>query len=365
MKFKVLDTGTHKCLETEDGKYHYIFNKHSGGFARWGETEKDDPAFSPVGPELADIELSTICHGPAGRPCSFCYKGNGPRGKSMSLETFQQIFRKFPPTLTQIAFGIGDIDGNLDLFNILSWTRAQGVVPNLTVNGSWLSDKHIELLAKNCGAIAVSNYGRDICYRAVQRLSDARFNSGATLKQVNIHQLLSAETLDQCWDLVMDLADEKREDYYHLSDHMDAVVFLSGKPKGRGTYLNKVSKEDYQDLVDFCLGAHIPFGFDSCGSANFLRAAEPDQVEFFNKFVESCESTRFSIYIDVDGNAWPCSFCPDAEGIEPTNLLTTEKFSEVWNGEQFNTFRQRLEEKKCCVSGAECYQCPVFDVEVK
>ena len=30
----------------------------------------------------------------------------------MSFETFQQIFHKMPRNLTQIAFGIGDIDGN-------------------------------------------------------------------------------------------------------------------------------------------------------------------------------------------------------------------------------------------------------------
>ena len=99
---------------------------------------------SVFGPEIADIEISTICHGipPVGMdkpvPCKFCYKSNSGRGENMSLDTFKQIFHKFPRSLTQIAFGIGDIDSNPDLWNIMRYCRDnnyQFIVPNVTVNG--------------------------------------------------------------------------------------------------------------------------------------------------------------------------------------------------------------------------------------
>ena len=45
------------------GDYHLRFDTATGFMARWGKTQEDDPAMCPVGPELADVEISTICHG--------------------------------------------------------------------------------------------------------------------------------------------------------------------------------------------------------------------------------------------------------------------------------------------------------------
>ena len=48
--------------------YNYDFYDN-GMFLRWGYTKDHDPDFSPIGPEIADIEVSTICNGPNGTPC--------------------------------------------------------------------------------------------------------------------------------------------------------------------------------------------------------------------------------------------------------------------------------------------------------
>lgn len=48
--------------------YNYVFNTETGAFARWGATKAEDPDFSPYGPEILDIEISTVCH----QGCSFC-----------------------------------------------------------------------------------------------------------------------------------------------------------------------------------------------------------------------------------------------------------------------------------------------------
>ncbi len=49
--------------------YNYIFDKRNGDFKRWGKTINDDPQFSPIGPEILDIEIS-INGCPNG--CAFC-----------------------------------------------------------------------------------------------------------------------------------------------------------------------------------------------------------------------------------------------------------------------------------------------------
>jgi len=48
--------------------YNYTFRYEDGYFARWGKTLVDDPDMSPFGPEILDIEISTICS----QGCKFC-----------------------------------------------------------------------------------------------------------------------------------------------------------------------------------------------------------------------------------------------------------------------------------------------------
>ena len=84
-----------KCIKSPN--YNYIFNPETGLFVRWGATYEDNPEFAPIGPEIADIEITTSCSGPAGKVCSFCYKANTPNGKNMSFDTFKQVFAKMCP----------------------------------------------------------------------------------------------------------------------------------------------------------------------------------------------------------------------------------------------------------------------------
>ena len=100
---KVFDSPEKKCVRSED--YNFNFDKKSGAFARWGVTLEDDPEYSKFGNEILDIEVSTICH----QGCSFCYKANVAKGENMSFDVFKTILDKMPPTLTQIAVGVGDL----------------------------------------------------------------------------------------------------------------------------------------------------------------------------------------------------------------------------------------------------------------
>ena len=131
--------------------YNHNFDTETGLSIRWGKTmaNEDDPILSPIGPEIADIEISTVCNGigktmDARKPCPWCYKSNTGCGSNMSFDTFKSIFHKLPKNLTQIAFGIGDIDGNPDLWRIMEYCRSNSynsVVPNITVNGMGVDTK--------------------------------------------------------------------------------------------------------------------------------------------------------------------------------------------------------------------------------
>ena len=78
------------------GDYHMRFDTATGAMARWGKTEDDDPVMCPIGPEVIDIEISTVCNGigkdmSSRKPCAFCYKSNSGCGSNMSLDTFKTI----------------------------------------------------------------------------------------------------------------------------------------------------------------------------------------------------------------------------------------------------------------------------------
>jgi radical SAM protein with 4Fe4S-binding SPASM domain len=333
--------------------YNYVFRKADGFFARWGETTQEDPDFSPVGPEIADIEISTVCSGPTGKPCSFCYKANTSQGENMSLETFQKVLATLPRSVVQVALGLGDIDANPDLWSILSHCRERGVIPNVTINGARMDEDRYGALANLCGAVAVSRYEpRDVCYNAVEALS----RHG--LRQVNIHQLLAEETYESC----LELLDEAKTDPRLRG--LRAVVFLALKQVRRGrslTPLRDVAK--YKRLVEKAFQLGVGVGFDSCSAPMFLKAMEGHrQYKQYEMLAEPCESMLFSIYIDVRGQVYPCSFMED-QVPNPIDLTKVKDFhKEVWYAESTKRWRERLLGTACGGLVEGCRQCPAFDI---
>jgi len=357
--------------------YNYMFDKKTGYFARWGKNKEDDPVFSPLGPEIADIEISTICSGVKGvGPCRFCYKSNTSKGDVMDLPTFEKLLSKFPKTLSQIAFGIGDIDANADMWSIFRHCREKGVIPNVTINGEGLADYHVNQLSKLCGAVAVSRYAPNegVCYDAVDLLTKAGMD------QVNIHMMLSEETFGECMQLIEDYQRDPR------LAKLNAIVFLALKPKGRGKSMHPLkSLEKYKELMMAAMESGVGFGFDSCSAPLFLasirsllddkvgqamkflsayQTGDPDLVyKAMEQLAEPCESYLFSIYVDVHGRTYPCSFL---EGMsESIDILNCENFMlDVWYSKPVKEWRKKLLDtasgEGCLVEG--CRQCPAFDI---
>jgi MoaA/NifB/PqqE/SkfB family radical SAM enzyme len=316
--------------------YNYKFNEKTGLFMRWGDTYEDDPIFSPIGPEILDLELSEVCH----QGCKMCYKSNVVKGKNMSLATFKIILDRMP-TILQVALGIGDIDGNPDLFPVMEYCRSKGVVPNITVNGYRLTDEIVHKLSLLCGAIAVSNYDKDVCYGAVERLTSKG------MKQINIHQLLSLETYQQVLGLINDFHTDNR------LKKLNAVVFLSLKQRGRGTIYNRLPDNLFQNIVNLCFEKNIRFGFDSCTACKFTEAIKDNpKFDSIVEMIEPCESGLFSSYVNVDGNFYPCSFTEEGNGISVTKC---DNFLEdVWYNSKTIDWRSELI--------ANYRNCPVYNV---
>lgn len=341
-KYSIYDDKNIKILKSE--KYNSIFNKKTGMFLRWGETPQVDPKFSPVGCEILDIEVSTICHGINNQPCPWCYKSNFAVGENMSFETYKQIIDKMPLSLNQVALGIGSIDANPDLWKIMEYTREKGIVPNITINGARLTDEIVEKLVKYCGAVSVSCYSpKDVCYDAVKMLTDAG------LKQVNIHQLIAHETVDKCLEVINDKLTDPR------LEKLNAIVFLTLKPKGKRNTLTVPTMDDYRKVIKSAIDKKVGIGSDSCGSGALYRVYKELGLENMVKdVVESCESFGlFSSYINVKGEYFPCSFTEnEGEWEQGIDVVNCEDFlSDVWFNEKLEKYR------KASICSADCNGC--------
>jgi MoaA/NifB/PqqE/SkfB family radical SAM enzyme len=313
--------------------YNYNFNKITGAFARWGATKEDDPCWSPFGPEILDLEISTgACKG----RCKFCYKENGtPRQetKHMTLETFQDLLSRMPDTLTQIAFGITDVYANPDFFLIMEHAREQGVVPNYTTHGLDMDDEAAYHTARLCGAVAVSVVNKEKTYDAIKMLTDKG------MEQVNIHFMLSAERIWDAIRLVDDIVLDKR------LAKLNAVVFLQYKPKGGNTESYTCpSPAQFKELIAYCDEKGVRYGFDSCTAPMYLKVMENDpRIDRLEQYVEPCESGLFSSYVNVDGDFFACSFCEGESGwTEGISVFDYDKFVDLWDSTRLRDWRETL-----------------------
>jgi len=338
-----------KLKIVKSGMYNYIFNRESGFFARWGKNTEDDPVFSPYGPEIADIE---IVQGDCKGGCDFCYKANGEvENKYMDLETYKKLLSKMPENLCQIAFGITDIDGNPDFFEIMAHTKSKGIIPNYTTHGLDTTPEVARKTKELGGAVAISIVNKQKTYDAVKLYSDAGIN------QVNIHYMLSEQTYDRAFEIIKDAKNESR------LEGLNAIVFLSLKQKGRGGNHTGLSFDKYRALVDYALLNDVGIGFDSCSAPLFLAAVK-DRPEYdqFEQMTEPCEAYLFSIYINTWGECTPCSFLED-EGYKHLNILECEDFlKDIWYHPAVTEWRKKLlsTEKICSVD--KCRMCPHFNI---
>jgi len=344
MKATILNTPFKKICMSKD--YNFVFDKKNGNFARWGEKKEDNPEFSPFGPEILDIEITTKCKGiPRANgkktPCTFCYKGNTPTGKNMSLDIFKKVLDKMPKTLTQIAFGAdSETTANPDLWGMMEYSRECSIIPNITVAN--VDQTTAEKLAKYCGAVAVSRYdNKDICYDTIKKLTDLG------MSQINIHVMVSEETYDMCMETLKDKLTDPR------LEKLNAIVLLSLKKKGRGQAFNQLSFDKFKELVDFGMENNIGLGFDSCSAHKFLASikgrADYKQLEMMS---EPCESFgMFSSYINVEGKYFPCSFCEGEEdwkdGPEVFNVKSF--LNDIWYDSKMVKWRKIMidTERKC------------------
>lgn len=328
-----------------DTKNRFVeeFDFDTGFYIRSGIIDKDgndtgvDP-FMRIFPNLIDVGIMGRCV--CAEKCNVdCYqKAIARTGGNMSLTDYMEILRQCKDRVFQFALGgAGDPDTHENFPEILKLTREAGIVSNFTSSGIMFNEVKAALCKDYCGAVAISWHGADYTTKALDVLIDAGVKT-------NIHYVLSKKSIGAA-------IEKLRQGCFHPG--INAVVFLLYKPIGLGKQENVLKYndpevEEFFNLIDKG-GYDFKIGFDSCtcpAIVNYTNQVSMDSIDF-------CEGGRYSMYIDADMNAMPCSF-----GNQDSKWfvsLRENSIQEAWNSPVFERFRSSL--KNSCPSCKERAMC--------
>lgn len=333
----------------KENKFVEIFNPQTGFYLRSGildENGKDtgiDP-FMRNFPQLIDVGIMERCV--CAHKCKVdCYQKAVCRtGENMSLENYKKILEQCKGKTFQYALGgAGDPDTHENFEEILKLSREYGIVPNFTTSGITMTEEKAKLCKEYCGAVAVSYHGEPYTQRAIEMLIDAGVKT-------NIHYVLGKNSIDHAIKTLKDGG---------FGEDINAVVFLLYKPIGLGRMENILTVDnpkvkEFFDVIDNG-NFHHKIGFDSCtcaGIVNYTKQINMDSIDY-------CEGGRYSMYIDAQMNAMPCSF--GNQNPKYFVSLNDHTIEEAWNSSVFEEFRDSFRNScKGCKNRSMCGGgCPI------
>jgi len=346
-----------------DKKYNFYeyFNEKNGFLIRSNiiknNIESNElPCFRSF-PELLDIGIMGHCHCASKDICKSCgidcyqkakKKDNNP---NMSINDYSFIISQTQGATFQIALGgAGDPNKHENFEEILNITKESNIVPNITTSGFAITKNEIKCIKKYCGAVAVSFYSK--------LTSNNKESNPETIKAIkelvkvgcktNIHFVLHKENIDEAYHRIK---------YNLFPKGINAVIFLLYKPVGFGKAKKMLSAKDEKYITFLSILNNykysFKFGFDSCQSPalyNFCDFICKESLEF-------CEAGRFSMYIDSELKAYPCSFLIDNS--EFAVDLKSNTIKEVWESEIFSRFRNKTPKNCLNCQTLFCRNCPI------
>ena len=318
--------------------YNLLFNQNTGTFIRFSKNGIE-PFWNKLGPELLDISITNFCT----NGCRFCYRGSNESGIHMSLEEYIRIIREASQCgVLQVALGGGNPNQHPQFIDILRITREEGIIPSYTTNGEGMTDLILEATKKYCGSFAISWYYP--YEKVLQIISKANTYD----IPVNIHYVLSMETLDSAIELL------NRRD---ILEKVNSIIFLCYKPVVNGGMHVIQDDEKLDVFLSYVVNnVSCKIGFDSC-MISYLAKIKDMLME---ETVDFCESSRFSAFIREDSVLFPCSFMSEKfEGID----LRKISLHDAWcKSKQFIYMREVLKNKSAQKYSVElCLTCEMYD----
>ncbi|MCX7950915.1 MAG: SPASM domain-containing protein [Clostridiales bacterium] len=333
-----------KIIKIHDRKYNFVsyFNIENGDYLRTGILDKNghdtnNEPFRASYPHLLDIGIMGHCQRGLSGNCTIdCYQsGKYINQPNMALDDYKKIIKESKNKVFQVALGgRGDPDAHENIEEILSFTRENNIIPNLTTSGYFITKEKAKMLKKYCGACAVSFYEDEFSNRALNLFLE----EGIT---TNIHFVLSNKTINKAIDFLNNI-----KNYPALN----RIIFLLYKPIGQGRDENilRVTDTRLKTLISLMEENIDKVGFDSC----FVPAVVNFSDEISPLCYDACEAGRFSAYISPDLKMSPCSF--ERTGNFDVDINKTS-IEDAWNSNVFQDFISKF--KTSCVNCSKHEYC--------
>ena len=250
--------------------------------------------------------------------CGHCYMDSGEKDAG---ELSAEDFRKAVDLLAgmgvfHMALGGGEALERPDFFELASYVRERGIVPNLTTNGLLLSREtaakcrifgQVNVSIDGIGGLAEGVRDRDsfaVAVRAVDLLLEAGVNVG-------LNCVVTRRSFEHLPG-VFAFADERG-----LAD----VEYLRLKPTGRGRMdyfamrLTPAQNREFYPLIRELSQKHgVPAKID-CSFVPMFCWHRPDRTLMEQFSVYGCEAGNVLLGVRSDGRFAGCSFCTGEESI--------------------------------------------------
>jgi len=316
--------------------YKSVFDFKTGYFL-----SKNKKNYSPFGPETLEVEITK---GNCPHKCKFCYRYNQDKEfKNMSLTEFKTLVNKMPPTITQISLGITGIQTNPDTESIVDFCISKRIKPNITITGIDLTDDFAKRIVPKLGGIGISVYKdkEELAFNTLNRIKKYGH------KQVGFQIIVAKETLEFVYKVI------NRFLASGTKIKPDHLVLITPKPVSGSTF-TLLDKDEYRNLLKYCLHNKINVGMDQCSKPRLKKVVSENLVNN----IDSCECSFFTAFIDVYGNYWHCGFSEIAHKDihDKMNVFEVEKFEDIWESNSLKKLRKDIEDN--IVNG--CRLCPLF-----
>ena len=281
----------------------------------------------PATPLLsAPLEVHFSVSNACSQKCLHCYMDSGERDAG---ELSGGEFRKAVDLLADMgvfhmALGGGEALERADFFELASYVRARGMVPNLTTNGTLLT-REIAAKCRIFGQVNVSIDGIDAPSGAVRdpgalekavRGVDLLLEAGV---KVGLNCVVARQNFDRLPALFCFVAERGLAD----------LELLRLKPAGRGTraYFHRrlspaQNREFYPVIRDLSLQYGVAAKID-CSFVPMFCWHRPDTTLMEQFSVYGCEAGNVLLGVRSDGRFAGCSFLPGEESIL--------ELPELWN----------------------------------
>jgi pyrroloquinoline quinone biosynthesis protein E len=286
-------------------------------------------------PEVVHFSITSRCN----LDCPFCYRENSKDMKTEQITDFIDVLSQMG--VFQLAIGGGEPLLRDDLAYIIDYCYGKGIVPNLTTNGTLLTESFIEKISGKVGQV---NLSFNDCFDQkgidndgkIFLLNDHGVRSGANLLVTHKSILKLEETLSHLKGLPV-----------------ESITILRPKPcRDENWYKENKLREGDLELINRSLRGDEGIRVD-CSLTCLMRQVPKDILQA-NAVYGCTAGVRFCT-VDSDGSVIPCSFFHDKR--YRAGDITKQDFKKIWTGSRvFKRFRKM--NKK--IQG-ECSDCEIND----